>query len=458
MTMKNHKTQHLLSEMAPEHVIEAEKAVLGALLIDVNAFTEIDSILTPEMFDRALHRSIFTAMKQLYDQNKSIDYMTVFIQMKLNNQLPLNGNPSFLTELVKTVHSSLHILSHADIIHDEYYRRMLVQLTYNLYNQAMDYTNDPNDLSQEMIDSLQEINKKQIRSNASRSVGEIIPEAVVEIEKRCKDYQSGKISGINTGLTELDAITNGWQNSSVIVLAGRPGMGKTALMLHFAKYAAISGSYVLIYSLEMSRVSLVERLISKEADVDTNNFRIGNLSVDEMKKINSAIDKLKNFPIYIDDKPVITMGYIRNHAKMMKRNNKCNMICIDYLQLADMKGEANRNREQEVAQASRMAKIIAKELNIPVMLLSQLSREVEKRGNQEPKLSDLRESGAIEQDADIVMFAFRPSKAGIEFDANGIDMKGLGKIYVEKHRNGPTGVVNFSTNDSLTKIWDYKQV
>ena len=453
--MKNQINQLLYSEIAPEHIIDAEKAVLGAVLIDINAFSDIDSILSSEMFCKKTHRSIFSAIKQLYDERKSIDYMTVYNQIKANHELPLNANITILTELAVNVHTSLHILAHADIIQDDYNRRKLKQLGNNVMMQADDYNNDPTDLMHQIIDSLQEISNESNRNSSIRSIGEIMPDVELDIKNRCANNQTGQLSGINTGLTELDAITNGWQNSNVIVLAGRPGMGKTALMLNCARTAAVSGKIVLIYSLEMSSISLVERLICKEINVDPNNYRIGNLSMDELKKIGSAMKRLKELPIYIDDKPVVSMGYIRNHAKKMKRNNKCDMIFIDYLQLADMKGEANRNREQEVAQASRMAKIIAKELNIPVMLLSQLSREVEKRGNQEPKLSDLRESGAIEQDADIVMFVYRPSKAGIEFDGSGRDMKGLGKIYIEKHRNGPTGVVKFSTNDSLTKIWDY---
>ena len=453
--MKNQINQLLYSEIAPEHIIDAEKAVLGAVLIDINAFSDIDSILSSEMFCKKTHRSIFSAIKQLYDERKSIDYMTVYNQIKVNHELPLNANITILTELTVNVHTSLHILAHADIIQDDYNRRKLKQLGNNVMMQADDYNNDPTDLMHQIIDSLQEISNESNRNSSIRSIGEIMPDVELDIKNRCANNQTGQLSGINTGLTELDAITNGWQNSNVIVLAGRPGMGKTALMLNCARTAAVSGKIVLIYSLEMSSISLVERLICKEINVDPNNYRIGNLSMDELKKIGSAMKRLKELPIYIDDKPVVSMGYIRNHAKKMKRNNKCDMIFIDYLQLADMKGEANRNREQEVAQASRMAKIIAKELNIPVMLLSQLSREVEKRGNQEPKLSDLRESGAIEQDADIVMFVYRPSKAGIEFDGSGRDMKGLGKIYIEKHRNGPTGVVKFSTNDSLTKIWDY---
>ncbi|MDP4290961.1 MAG: replicative DNA helicase [Bacteroidota bacterium] len=455
--MKNQISQLLYSEVVPEYINDAEKAVLGAALCDINAFSDIDSVLSSEMFSKKTYQSIFRALKQLHDERKSMDFITVFNQLKANQELPPNANITILTELSINVHSSLHILAHAEIIQDAYYRRKLKQFGNNVMIQADDYTNDPTDLTHQIIDSAQEMFNAFQRTSTIRSIGEIMPDVVMDIKNRCANIKTGQLSGINTGLTELDAITNGWQKSNVIVLAGRPGMGKTALMLNFARTAAHCGKNVLIYSLEMSSISLVERLICKEISVDPNNYRNGNLTVDELERIGSAMKRLKELPIYIDDKPVVSMGYIRNHAKRMKRNNKCDMIFIDYLQLADMKGEANRNREQEVAQASRMAKIIAKELNIPVMLLSQLSREVEKRGNQEPKLSDLRESGAIEQDADIVMFVYRPSKAGIEFDGSGRDMKGLGKIYIEKHRNGPTGVVKFSTNDSLTKIWDYKQ-
>ena len=271
--------------------------------------------------------------------------------------------------------------------------------------------------------------------------------------------QSGQSLGITTGIHSLDNVTGGWKPSQLIVLAARPAMGKTAVMLHFALSASRQGKAVCIFSLEMSDVSLTDRLLLAVSGVDAERYRTGLLTPDDWRRISEAEATMQGLPLYIDDKPTVTMHYIRAQSMLLQKRGRCDIIFIDYLQLADTSTGKNRNREQEIANASRSAKMIAKELSVPVVLLSQLSRKVEDRADKTPQLSDLRESGAIEQDADIVAFIHRPAYYGdktiITPKGNEINASGVGVLTLAKQRDGATAGVLFSHNYSMTKIEDY---
>ena len=268
--------------------------------------------------------------------------------------------------------------------------------------------------------------------------------------------KEGKCVGVPTPLAELTKLTRGWQPSDLIILAGRPGQGKTSLLIAMAKIAAQYEIPVCLYELEMSSISLYNKLVLSECEIGLSNFMSGYMSEYDWKEFNEAEYRLARLPIYVDDNPMVNMAYVRNHSKLMKKKGLCGLIGIDYLQLADMETEKkNRNREREVADTSRMAKIIAKELEVPVILLSQLNREVEKRSEAKPKLSDLRDSGAIEQDADIVMFTYLPAKYNVLTDDKGVSTEGTGIISFAKHRNGACRDIFYKHNDSMTKIFDF---
>ena len=315
------------------------------------------------------------------------------------------------------------------------------------------------DESNKLIDK---INALSCGSSAGQSLRDSLTESLKLAEQRQAAYLEGLPTGIPTGISDLNRLTGGWRGSQLIILAARPAMGKTALMLHFAKSAALNETPVCIFSLEMSHVSLSDRLLLSECEVEVNRFRDGDLSGEDWRQLNEASARLEKLPIHVDDNAVVSMRYIKTRCHILKKQGKCGLIMIDYLQLADTSTkERNRNREQEIAQASRQAKIIAKELDVPVVLLSQLSRECEKRADKQPQLSDLRESGAIEQDADVVGFIFRPAYYGLDrietLKYGNISTSGLGIINIAKQRDGATGLVAFSHNPSMTKIGDFQE-
>jgi replicative DNA helicase len=289
----------------------------------------------------------------------------------------------------------------------------------------------------------------ELEKLADIEISQILNEAVAEMYFRIDKHRKGIQPGITTGLAELNLKTTGWQKSDLIILAARPAMGKTAMALHFAKRAAKNGTPVALFSLEMSDVSLANRIILSETEIDPDNFKQGKISNIEAAEIEKAIRTIYNYPIYVDSNSSVSMNYIHAKARVLHKKGKCDLLIIDYLQLAAEKGDKNRNRENEVSAMSREAKLIAKDLDIPVILLSQLNRDVDKRRNKVPVLADLRESGAIEQDADQVIFIHRPEYY------SGNAMKGYGELIIAKYRNGNTGIVPFKYNESMTKIFDF---
>jgi replicative DNA helicase len=380
---------------------------------------------------------------------KPIDLLTVIEKLRHLDTLESAGGVSFVAQLSQKIISSAHLEYHCRIIKQQYLRRKFIENCQIDCKMAFDDTEDIDDIFYKHGKDLEILQEIGVGNQNIKPLCEILIESVSEMYLRKEKAEKGIQPGITTGLADLNRLTGGWQKSDLVILAARPAMGKTAMALHFAKRAAKTGTAVAMFSLEMSDVSLGNRFLLSETDVNPNDFKLGKISQEDSAKIEKAVGKMYQYPIYIDSNASVTMSYIHSRCRLLKKRGKCEMIIIDYLQLAVEKGDKNRNRENEVSKMSREAKLIAKELDVPVILLSQLNRDVDKRSNKVPVLADLRESGAIEQDADMVIFIHRPEY----YDKN--SKNGYGELIIAKYRNGYTGKVLFKYNESMTKIYDY---
>lgn len=464
--MKSQKSLISLTDIAaseigkvPPHSNELERALLGALLLERDAIDEVQSILDPECFYNRSHEVIYRVMLRLNEQRIPIDLFTVADLLKQTNELDEIGGNHYLSTLTLEVGSAAHVKYHAQVVFEKYILRQFIQTGYRITNAGFSETDG---VDEALATAEQELSKiaMQIAGKMDVShVRQILPTVLDEAYRRIENIRTGKCSGIRTGLIDLDKITNGWQKSNLIILAARPSMGKTAMMLHFAKSAANAGHAAVIFSLEMSKTSLTNRLVLSESGMSPDRFRSGYMSNDDIAQMECAVGIIDKLPIYIDDNSDVPMGRIRARARALHKQGKCDIIFIDYLQLCREKGTDNRNREQEVSAMSREAKILAKELDVPVILLSQLSREVEKRQkNGVPQLSDLRDSGAIEQDADLVIFVYRPAYYDVQVEdkhGNQVNTENYGELLIEKHRDGACGRVKFRHNVGMTRIMNY---
>ena len=416
-----------------------EEAVLGALLVDRDGLPSVIEILRPESFYKDAHNEIYAVMLDLFEKSQPIDLLTVHETLKKAKKLDKVGGVNYLLELTNKVASAANVEYHARIIAQKFIQRELIRVATVTIKDSYEDEKDVFELLDEAEQQLYEITDTNLNTGYEK-LSALAVKARKEIEAISQKEEA--ITGVPTGFDELDKLTSGWQKSDLIILAARPGMGKTAFVLSLALNAAMSGRGVAIFSLEMANLQLVQRLISSEADIDSRKLRNGQLSQDEWLRLNASIDKMAETPIYIDDTPGINVFELRAKCRRLKQNHQIEMIVIDYLQL--MTGAPNSkkgNREQEISSISRALKGLAKELNVPVIALSQLSRSVETRGgSKRPVLSDLRESGAIEQDADIVSFIYRPGYYEMEEDAD--VPQDLAEIIIAKHRNGSLDTVN----------------
>lgn len=428
--------------------VDAEKCVIGALLLERRAIDVVMPVLSIEMFYDNKHRIIYEAILSLNKAQKPVDMVTVaqeIISVGKSDEV----TPYDISNLTSGVSSSAHIEHHALIVKDKYVLRRIIEVGEAAKRDSYEGMEDVGDILAKVDRDIESLQGELIGGSDTKHIAPILKQSITEMYKRKDLAAKGYQSGINTGLSSLNKIANGWQSAELIIIAARPAMGKTAIALHFAKIAAQSGVPVSLFSLEMSDVSLANRLLLSETDIQPDHFKSGKLSNEETIEIEKASGRLGKLPIYVDDNASVSMSYIRSKCRLLHKQGKCRMVIIDYLQLAGGTGQKNRSREQEVSQMSREAKIIAKELNIPVLLLSQLNRESENRKDKRPLLSDLRESGAIEQDADMVILIHRPAYHDKEAE------KGYGELIIAKYRNGATGILKFKHNDSLTKISDY---
>ena len=442
--------------------VKLEQSVIGTLIMEPDRLTEVVGILSPESFCDDRNSFIYKTLIEMFDQNTPVDLYNVGKRCDGSSLFGGRTGTLYASECTCKVGSGVNLLFQAQIIQQRYIARLLMYAGSKISTLAGDDTKDVADVLDESNKLIDKINALSCGSSAGQSLRDSLTESLKLAEQRQAAYLGGLPTGIPTGISDLNRLTGGWRGSQLIILAARPAMGKTALMLHFAKSAALNGTPVCIFSLEMSHVSLSDRLLLSECEVEVNRFRNGDLSGDDWRQLNEASAQLEKLPIHVDDNAVVSMRYIKTRCHILKKQGKCGLIMIDYLQLADTSTkERNRNREQEIAQASRQAKIIAKELDVPVVLLSHLSRECEKRADKQPQLSDLRESGAIEQDADVVGFIFRPAYYGLDrietLKYGNISTSGLGIINIAKQRDGATGLVAFSHNPSMTKIGDFQE-
>lgn len=433
--------------------IDIEKVVLGALMIDKDAFSVVSEMLRPETFYEPRHQKIFTAIQTLSINEEPVDILTVTNELEKEGTLNDVGGPTYIVDLASHVASSANIVAHATILQQKYTARQLISFASKVETQAFDPMVDTDELMQEAEGSLFEISQKNMRQDYTQ-IDPVVRQAV-EIIERAKANKSG-LTGIPSGFTKLDDITSGWQKSDLVIIAGRPAMGKTSFALSIAKNVAVDyKTPVAFFSLEMNNVQLVDRLISNVCELDGKKIMNGQLSDDEFARLDKRLSLLLGAPLYIDDTPGMSIFELRTKARRLVREKGVKLIMIDYLQLMNANGARFGNRQEEVSTISRSLKGLAKELDIPILALSQLNRGVEGREGLEgkrPQLSDLRESGAIEQDADMVLFVHRPEYYHLYEDEKGNDLRGKAQIIIAKHRKGATGDVLLAFQGQYTRF------
>ena len=444
---KNMESIQEYSRIIPR-AIEFERAIIGSLLLEKEAFATARGIISADMFYTKEHEIIYRAIESLIDNNKPVDLITVSDHLRKSGELETVGGILFLTNFTQSVVSSAHLEYHCRIVAQKYVSKQAIEYMSEAVSACFNETADIDDVLSDIGAKIEKLQESAIGKSDAKLLKDVMRKSVKEMYERKEKHEKGLQSGVNTGLADLNRITGGWQKSNLVIIAGRPSMGKTAIALHFAKAAAKHGTPVVIFELEMSDTKLSDRLLLSESDVDPNNYKVGKVTQDDSRSIEMAVGRLYDYKIHIDSNPVVTMDYVRSRCRLLKKQKKCEMVVIDYLQLIEDSGNKNSVREQEVARMSRKAKLLAKELDIPVLLLAQLSRKVEDRATKKPMLSDLRESGAIEQDADLVIFVYRDEYY------NSSAIKGRGNLIVAKYRDGYTGEIDFAYNESMTKIFD----
>jgi replicative DNA helicase len=420
----------------PPQAVDFEEAVLGALMLEKNAVNDVIDVLSPESFYKDPHQKIYGVIHHLFGHSQPIDILTVTQELRNRGELEYVGGAYYISQLTNRIASAANVEHHARIIAQKFIQRELIRISSETIKLAYDETTDVFDLLDKAESSLFEVAEGNLSKSYER-IDKVMQQAIEEIEN-AQDHQDG-VSGVPTGFTALDRVTSGWQKSDMIVIAARPGMGKTAFVVSMARNAAVQfGQAVAIFSLEMSSVQLVNRLISGETEIPAEKLRKGNLERHEYEQLHARIGKLSEAPFFIDDTPALSVFEFRAKCRRLKAQHDVKLIIIDYLQLMTGGGEGKGNREQEISFISRSIKTVAKELEVPIIALSQLSRSVETRGgDKRPMLSDLRESGAIEQDADIVSFIYRPEYYGLTTDEEtGDSLEGIGEFIIAKHRNG----------------------
>ena len=441
-----------LGHLQPQ-ALEIEKAVLGALMIDKDAYAIVCEILRPESFYEPRNQMVYTAIRDLSMDEKPVDMLTVADQLAKSGKLEQVGGPGYIAELSSGVATSANIEYHANIIAQKSLARQLISFASAIQTKAFDETIDVEALMQEAEGSLFELSQHNMKKDYT-PIDPVIAQAVKGIQDAAKNTDG--LTGVSTGYFKLDDITSGWQASDLVIIAGRPAMGKTSFALSMAKnIAADLRIPMAFFSLEMSNVQLVNRLISNACEIQGSKILNGQLQRDEWERLDKNINNLLGAPLYVDDTPGLSVFELRTKARRLVREHGIKLIMIDYLQLMNANGMRFSSPQEEVSTISRSLKGLAKELNIPILALSQLNRGVESREGLEgkrPQLSDLRESGAIEQDADMVLFVHRPEYYHIYQDDNGRDLHGMAQIIIAKHRKGATGDVLLTFRGEFTRF------
>ena len=435
-------------DRVPPHNVEAEQAVLGAMLIKKEAIAEVAEILKSDDFYRDAHRIVFEAMMELFEKNEPVDIVTVTEQLKKNDLLEKAGGIAFITALDNAVPTAAHVAYHAKIVKEKAQLRNLINAATEIAGTAYEDTEDIPDIMDRAEKRILDVAARDNHSNFI-PIKTIVMDTFQQIENRAKN--SGALTGLPSGFVDLDRLTAGFQRSDLILVAARPSMGKTAFTLNIATHVAVREQKpVAFFSLEMSKEQLVQRMLCAEGGIDSQKLRKGELENDWSKLVEAA-DRLSGAPLYIDDTPGITVMELRSKARRLKAEHGLELIVIDYLQL--MQGRGSRsgdNRQQEISEISRSLKALARELSVPVIALSQLSRSVESRQVKRPMLSDLRESGSLEQDADIVMFLYRE-----DYYTEETERQNITEVIIAKHRNGPVDKVDLYFQKEFTKFVNF---
>lgn len=433
--------------------LDVEQVVLGALMIDKDAFSIVSEILRPETFYEPRNQKVYQAIQNLNMNERPVDILTVKEELKHAGIIDDVGGAQYIVDLSSHVASSANIEFHAHILAQKFLARQLISFASKIETKAFDETVDVDELMQEAEGNLFEISQKNMKQDYTQ-IDPVVQQAIEILQKASAN--SGGLTGISTGFTKLDEMTSGWQKSDLVIIAGRPAMGKTSFALSIAKNIAVDSRVpIAFFSLEMNNVQLVNRLISNTCEIGGNKILNGQLSPDEWSRLDTNVRKLTGSPIYIDDTPGLSVFELRTKARRLVREKGVEIIMIDYLQLMNANGMKFGSRQEEVSTISRSLKGLAKELNIPILALSQLNRTVENRDGLEgkrPQLSDLRESGAIEQDADMVLFVHRPEYYHIFEDEKGNDLHGMAQIIIAKHRKGATGDVLLTFKGEFTRF------
>ena len=451
-TKKNPSFDNIYGHVTPQ-ATEIEKRVLGALMIDKDAFTVVSELLHPETFYDRRHQKIYHAIQSLNIEEKAVDILTVVEQLKKEKTLEDVGGAIYIAELSQHVYSSANIEFHAHILAQKYLARELISFAGKIETKAFDEATDTDDLMQEAENMLFELSQKNLQQ-AYTQIDPVVAQAMRIIEKASEN--TGGLTGVPSGFTALDNITSGWQPSDLVIIAGRPAMGKTSFALSIAKNIVVDYDVPMaFFSLEMNNVQLINRLISNTCEIEGSKIMNGQLNDDEWKRLDKNIRKLYGKPLYVDDTPALSVFELRTKARRLVKEKKVQLIKICYLQLMHASVTRFCNRQEEVFTISRSLKGLSNELNIPVLALSQLNRTVENRegiDGKRPQLSDLRESGAIEQDADMVLFVHRPEYYHIYQDKDGNSLKGMAEIIIAKHRKGAIGDVRLSFKGQYTRF------
>ncbi|MCK9155490.1 MAG: replicative DNA helicase [Paludibacteraceae bacterium] len=435
----------------PPQAPELEEAVLGALMLEKDAYSQVCDYLKPDCFYKDAHKTIYTAIMNLASKQDPIDMITVTEQLRKEGKIEEVGGPYYIAQLTSKVTSSVHIDYHARILAQKYLARELIRFSTEIQNKAFDEKTDVDDLMQEAEGSLFEISQRNVKKDYTQ-INPVIEEALQQIEIAAN--RPDGLSGVTSGFHDLDKMTSGWQRSDLIIIAARPAMGKTAFVLSMSKNMAEAGYPVALFSLEMSNVQLVNRLLVNVCEIPGEKIKNGNLAPYEWEQLHHRVRNLYDMPIFVDDTPSLSIFELNTKARRLVKEHKVTCIIIDYLQLMNASGMNFGSREQEVSMISRSLKQLSKELNIPIIALSQLNRGVEGRtgADKRPQLADLRESGAIEQDADMVLFIHRPEYYKITEDGQGNSLLGIAEIIISKHRNGAVGDVRLRFKSELAKF------
>jgi len=454
-TNKPQSIENVISEYGkiPPQAIDLEEAVLGAMMLESDCTMTGLDILKADCFYNESNKKIFLAIAEISNNNEKVDILTVKDTLVKNQQLDEIGGPYYLSQLTTKVASGAHIEYHARIVYQKYIQREMIRVSSEIQRRAYEQGEDVDDLLEFSQNEFFVLSEGSMRREA-QLLRIVIDETIEQIQ--AAGAKDDSLSGVPSGFTSLDRITSGWQPSDLVIIAARPSMGKTAFVLSMARNMAVEHNVgVAIFSLEMASVQLAKRLLVSETELASEKIRNGRLAEYEWEQLHSKSSRLIKAPIYIDETPAISISELRAKSRRLVAQNNVKLIVVDYLQLMSGPTDSKGSREQEVSTISRSLKAMAKDLNVPVIALSQLNRSVESRaGDKRPQLSDLRESGAIEQDADIVIFIHRPERYGIE-EKDGVNLKGLAQIIIAKHRNGAVTDVDLRFIEKFAKFTDW---